>query len=62
MVGESHAPGTMTYAVTRAAAAQFRVGEPIGTARDLHGDPITGRVVAIKEGSAIALVVVEVAP
>jgi hypothetical protein len=59
MVGESHAPGRMTFAVTLKAAEQFKVGEPVGTGADLHGDPMTGRVVEIKEGSAIALVIVE---
>jgi hypothetical protein len=60
MTGESHAPGRLTYAVPLAAAAKFRVGEPIGSGKDLHGDPMSGRVVEIKEGSAVALVIVEV--
>jgi hypothetical protein len=57
--GESHAPGRMTFAVTKSAAASLRVGEPVGTGADLHGDPITGRVVEIKPGNMIVLVIVE---
>jgi hypothetical protein len=58
--GESHDPGRMTFAVTLSAATKFRIGESIGTGKDMHGDPMSGRVVDIKEGSSIALIILEV--
>lgn len=58
--GESHRPGQMTFAVTKDAASKFCVGEPIGTGTDLHGDPMIGRVIEVKPGNEVALVVVEI--
>jgi hypothetical protein len=48
-----------TFIVTLRAAENFRVGEMIGASKDLHGEPISGRVVAIKPGNNIALILVE---
>lgn len=46
------------FAIDAAAAARFRAGQEVDD-RDRHGTEIKGRVVELKQGNKVALVITE---